>query len=226
MKQQDIIEKNELFYGITGADLERMLLCSKSRLKHYRQGEVLFSQEDKPCYLFALLKGRVALVRNLISGRKNIFYEVEEGSVFGEHYFFSGDQSYWYGAEACTKTEILEIPLEFFYCFCDEACEHHKQLTRNMLTILSKKEWTTLQKLQIVSPTSLKERISIWLLEEADDKGVVKLKMNRESLANYLGVARPSLSRTLMKLQTEGLLEVGKEEIRILKMDELEKFYF
>ncbi|MCI5503534.1 MAG: helix-turn-helix domain-containing protein [Eubacterium sp.] len=32
--------------------------------------------------------------------------------------------------------------------------------------------------------------------------------MDRQELADYLGVARPSLSRALMKMQTEGLIEV------------------
>lgn len=220
-----MIEENALFQGIEKAELERMLACSKSRLKKYQQGEMLFEQEDRPYYLYVLLKGRVALVRNLMSGRKNIFYEVEEGDIFGEQYFFSGDKMYWYGAEACTKAEILEIPMEYFTCFCNEACEHHKQLLQNMLNILSQKEWTTMQKMHILSPTSLKGRIAIWLLEEADATGVVKLKMNREALANYLGVARPSLSRTLMKLQEEEVIEVDKKEIRILNKDFLDDFY-
>lgn len=219
------IEKNALFHGIESGDLQRMLVCSRARMKTYRRGDVLFLQGDTPYYLYVLMAGKVTLVRNLISGRKNIFFEVEEGDVFGEQYFFNGEKSYWYGAEVSARAEVLEIPMEFFSCFCNETCGHHRQLVQNMLNILAQKEWATMQKMHILSPTSLKGRIAIWLLEEADGEGVVKLTMNREALANYLGVARPSLSRTLMKLQEEKIIAVDKKEIRILNKDFLDDFY-
>ena len=80
------------------------------------------------------------------------------------------------------------------------------------------------KKVNIVSSLSLKERISMWLLDEAGEDDVVRMEMNREELADYLGVARPSLSRTLMKMQNEGIIEVGKKTIRILQREKIEKF--
>lgn len=64
----------------------------------------------------------------------------------------------------------------------------------------------------------------MWLLDEAGEDDVVRMEMNREELADYLGVARPSLSRTLMKMQNEGIIEVGKKTIRILQREKIEKF--
>ena len=119
---------------------------------------------------------------------------------------------------------MLEIPWQFLFCFCNEACKHHQQLVQNMLEILSMKEWMTIKKLNIVSTVSLTERISTWLLDEAETSNVVKLKLNREELADYLGVARPSLSRALMRMQKDGLIEAGKNQIKILDREKLENF--
>ena len=41
-------------------------------------------------------------------------------------------------------------------------------------------------------------------------------------MADYLGVARPSLSRALMRMQKDGLIEAGKNEIKILDREKLE----
>ena len=68
------------------------------------------------------------------------------------------------------------------------------------------------------------ERLCIWLAGEADKSNIVRLKMKREALADFLGVARPSLSRTLMKLQAEGLIEVHRKEIKIIDRKKLELF--
>ena len=88
--------------------------------------------------------------------------------------------------------------------------------------MLSIKEELAVKKINIVSAVSLKERISIWILEEADEYGIVRVEMNREDLADYLGVARPSLSRTLMQMQGEGMIEVGKKQIRILDVKKIQ----
>ena len=113
----------------------------------------------------------------------------------------------------------------FFYHFCSNACDHHKQITQNMLEILSENNFKITRKLHIVSTASLRERIAIWLIDSADDKESVELRMNREQLADFLGVARPSLSRELMRMQSDGLIKVGKKEIEICKRTELEELF-
>ena len=46
----------------------------------------------------------------------------------------------------------------------------------------------------------------------------------QEELADYLGVARPSLSRALMRMQKEGMIEAGKNQIKIIDREKLENF--
>lgn len=53
----------------------------------------------------------------------------------------------------------------------------------------------------------------------------MKLTMNREELADYLGTTRPSLSRELMKMQQEHLIETEKNIIKIVDRDALEILY-
>ena len=223
IKTSALLKNNKLFHDITDESLERMMLCSKARKKRYQQGALICSQGEKPETIFVLLRGRVAIVRNLSSGKKNILYEVEENTIFGEHYFFGNCKKYWYDVEAITEVEVLQIPWEFFYCFCDDACHHHSQLVKNMLEILSEKEWLAIKKLNVVSHSSLQERIFTWLLDNMDDAGEVMLKMKREEMAAFFGVARPSLSRTLMKLQDERLIEVEKDRIRVPDRERMER---
>ncbi len=79
------------------------------------------------------------------------------------------------------------------------------------------------KKLNVVSHSSLQERIFTWLLDNMDDAGEVMLKMKREEMAALFGVAGPSLSRTLMKLQDEELIEVEKDRIRVLDRERMER---
>lgn len=215
---------NRLFRRITPSSLDRMLVCSKSKMARYNSGEIIFCQQDAATKLYVLLEGTVAIVKNFPSGRKNTLFSVEAGSVFGENFLFENTQ-YHHDAEAVTDVCILEIPWKFFYCFCDSSCDHHRQLVQNMLEILCQKEALVERKLHIISAPSLRSRIAIWLLDSADKDGTVILKMNREALADFLGTTRPSLSRELMRMKEDGLLNIQKNKIQIANPDELETIY-
>lgn len=214
--------RNKLFQDIGRTELEEMLLCAKAKERQYEEEEYIFRQEQKPSKLFLIIEGTVVIAKDFASGKRNILFQVEAGDVFGEMFLFSDAESYWYDAIAQGRVKTLEIPWSFFYSFCQNACRHHQMITRNMLEIQSEKNFFMTRKLHLLSGTTLRERIAIWLLEQKEEKGKVTLTMKREAFAEFLGTTRPSLSRELMKMQQEGLLSVDREQIRIRNRKELE----
>lgn len=219
------LESSKLFQMITDKETQRILKCSKSRERKYPSGTYIFEQGGIPSRLFLLLKGQVQICKDFTSGKRDVLYLVEAGNVFGEIFLFGDKKHYWYDAVAITDVTVLEMPWDFFYHFCSNACDHHKQLTQNMLEIMSENNFQITRKLHIVSTSSLRERIAIWLIDSMDENSVVELHMNREQLADFLGVARPSLSRELMKMQKDGLIEVSRKTISICDRDAVEMLY-
>ncbi len=49
--------------------------------------------------------------------------------------------------------------------------------------------------------------------------------ISQKELADYLGTTRPSLSRELMKMQQEQLIETDRNTIKIVDRDALEALY-
>ena len=119
---------------------------------------------------------------------------------------------------------VLEIPRKFFYGFCSNACDKHRMVIRNMLDVQSDKNFLMTRKLYLLSGKTLKERIAMWVLDSAGDKNSFSTDMKREELADYLGTTRPSLSRELMNMQDEGLIDVGKSTFTIKDREGLEYF--
>ncbi len=212
----------KLFHSITDKETERILKCSRSCMKKYPAGTYIFEQGGLPTRLFLLLSGQVQICKDFTSGKRDVLYLVEAGNVFGEIFLFGNRERYWYDAVAVTDIAVLEMPWDFFYHFCSNACDHHKQLTQNMLEILSENNFKITRKLHIVTTSSLRERIAIWLIDSMDEEENVELRMNREQLADFLGVARPSLSRELMRMQADGLIQVSKKKIAIRNRQALE----
>ncbi len=194
-------------------------------MRQHPAGTYIFEQGGLPTRLFLLLSGQVQICKDFTSGKRDVLYLVEPGNVFGEIFLFGDRKKYWYDAVAVTDVSVLEMPWDFFYHFCSNACDHHKQLTQNMLEILSEDNFKMTRKLHIISTSSLRERIAIWLIDSMNENSVVELRMNREQLADFLGVARPSLSRELMRMQKDGLIEVSRKAIRICDRDAVEMLY-
>lgn len=219
----NIESDSKLFRDISDEERFKMLKCSKAQEKEYASEEYIFRQGQKPTKLFLLLEGTVMVAKNFASGKRDVLFLVQAGDVFGEMFLFADAQSYWYDAIAQDRVRTLEIPWTFFYGFCKNACGHHQMITRNMLEIQAQKNFIMTRKLHLLSGTTLRERIALWLMEQVQDEVLkVKPNMNREELADYLGTTRPSLSRELMKMQQEGLIEVTRSHIIIKNREELE----
>lgn len=214
-----------LFRNINENEIEKMFRCSKTVERFFEDGNYIFRQGETPKNLFLVLEGNVMISKDFASGKRDVLFMVGQGDIFGEMFLFADTKAYWYDAIAQEKVRVLEIPWEFFYCFCSNACEHHRMITRNMLEIQSEKNFKMTRKLHLLSGTTLRERIALWLMEQAADGNIVKLTMNREALADYLGTTRPSLSRELMKMQQEHLIETKKNIIKIVDREALETLY-
>ncbi|MDE7416375.1 MAG: Crp/Fnr family transcriptional regulator [Lachnospiraceae bacterium] len=218
-------DRIHLFRDIKREEIEKMFRCSKTVERTFDDGSYVFRQGETPRNLFLVLEGTVMISKDFASGKRDVLFIIKQGDVFGEMFLFADTKTYWYDAITQGKVKVLEIPWEFFYCFCSNACEHHRMITRNMLEIQSEKNFTMTRKLHLLSGTTLRERIALWLMEQAADKDTVKLTMNREELADYLGTTRPSLSRELMKMQQERLIVADKNTIKIVDRDVLETLY-
>lgn len=215
-----------LFANIPKDEIDSLLLCCKAREKSYQKNDYIFYQKDKPEYIHLLLEGEVSVCQDSPSGRRNLMNSFQEGGdLFGEVYVFLDKQVYDYYAVAATACKVLWIPKTFLFRNCSNQCGFHTTLTQNMLTILAEKAYFLNQKLQYLSGETLRHKIAAFLLKHNKGDNRVKLSMNREEMADFLGVTRPSLSREFMKLKQEGIIEIKGNLVTILKEEELEDLF-
>jgi len=218
------LKNSPLFANMSVEDIEKCIKCSGSEIVTYQKDELIFYQQDEPKKLFVLIEGSAAVCRDTITGKRNIIAAFRQsGELFGEVFLFLNKNSYDNYALAVSQVKILQMPKEYLYSGCGKNCEYHTMLISNMLSILAQKAYYLNQKLQIISSPTLRNKIAKILLQNVGKNGVVSLKMNREELADFLNTARPSLSRELMKMQTDGIIETDGKKIKIIDMQELQK---
>ena len=213
----------DLFDGIPEEGIDRLLQCSGAFLKEYKKGQVVFQEDEKPEYVFLLIKGKLLLTKNYFSGRRIIFFEIHEKEIFGILIRHKEEETYWYDATAVADSLVLALPWRFLFEICSRACEYHRLLIQNMFSVQADSCVFQMKKLHILSGTTIEAKLAYLMFELADENGNLDFKMNREELADFLGVTRPSLSRSLMRLSEEGYIQIHKARAKILDYEGLER---
>lgn len=67
-----------------------------------------------------------------------------------------------------------------------------------------------------MSQKSIRDKLKLMLSQISPDGKNALLSMNRQELADYLGVERSALSREMARMKKEGLIDYRKNEITIL----------
>jgi CRP-like cAMP-binding protein len=87
----------------------------------------------------------------------------------------------------------------------------------NYLNSISSRTQFLSQRIRFLSFRTIRQKIAHYLLDMAGDRlAVVELPLSQEQLAEFFGVTRPALARSLGELAREGLIEVSRRSVRIL----------
>ena len=92
------------------------------------------------------------------------------------------------------------------------------ELQGRFTAALAAKALTMNNRIQVLSRLSLRGKLTAYFTELAAAQGSneIRLPMNREDTAAYIGANRSALSRELAKMKEEGLIDYHKNQIRIL----------
>lgn len=217
----NILKKSILFRNMDDAMIGDFLGNSGAIRTVYDKGEIIFDMGDQPEAVFVLLGGSISICKDTVSGKRMVMTTLEEaGDIFAEVFLFLPQKSYpFYTVALSQNTVVLKIPRKVF---ANDLHPYHRNLTENMLAILSQKAYNLTQKLQVLASGSLRQKLCKIFLESMDKNGKVSFAMTREQMADYLHVARPSLSRELANMQSEGLIEIKGRAVKVLDPEGLE----
>jgi CRP-like cAMP-binding protein len=157
------------------------------------------------------------VVKENAAGERIIFSILKKGELFGEMAAFSGSGRWPATIIAQTDCIVMYVPSDKLVGQCAASCTGHRKLVMNMLGILSRKAITLNRQLEFLSIRSMRARIAAFLLEQYKKSGqaTFMLDMNRNEMADFLNVARPSLSREMCRMRDEGILDFHRSSVQI-----------
>lgn len=207
------------FDGIEEHELNAMLQCLDVRIKEYKKGEMIFNEGDKARHVGLVLSGSVQVVRDDFYGKRNILTTLKEHQLFGESYACSDLEYLPVGVYANQNSRIMLMDVRRMIKTCTNNCVFHTRLINNLLKHVVEKTLMLNQKIEYMSKKTTKEKIMAYLLAKAKESGseIFTIDLDRQALADYLGVERSAMSAEISKLKKEGYIKVNKNHFEILK---------
>src|SRR5512140_2962129 len=216
----DVLRKTPLFATLPDDDLRRV--ADLAVFRRFAKKEAVFREGDRAEGFF-IVAGKVKVFKLSGEGKEQILHVLEAGQTFAEAVIFEGGV-YPAHAEALADADLLFLAKRPFV----DLLERRPVVAIRMLASLSRwlKRMTDLA--ESLSLKDVETRLVLYLSEELKARGIpakdgaeIELTIGKNVLASRLGTAPETFSRTLKKLQDDGLIGVRGKRIRIVSAQSL-----
>ena len=180
-------------------------------IKEYSKNSLVFNEGEKCMFLGLVLEGTLT-ISTLNFHKEYIINILNQDDIFGDTLIFNSNNTYLGDGIATTKLKIAYIDKANLLKLLED-----KIILENYLSLLATKTLTIKNQLKLASQKSLRDKILFYLANYAKENNtkIISIK-SKELLANILNVPRPSLSRELINLKKDGIIEFDRTKI-ILK---------
>lgn len=205
----ELILKNQLFSGIAQDELRSLMGCLSARIVSFSKGAPVFLEGDPAGSIGFVLEGAVEIVHDDFYGSRSLLTVSEAGELFGEGFACAGIEVMPVSGYALRDCRLMWLSCRKMLTVCSNACRFHGVLIQNLLQVVAHKNLLLGQKIRIMSQKTTREKLMLYLLEQAKQKGSAEftIPLSRQALADYLGVERSAMSAELSKLRNLGVLD-------------------
>jgi len=203
------------------------LLKVKNLIHHreYRKGESIYNEGDKLDSIVIINEGSAKALKYTADGREQILYVFSEGDFFGEQYLLQ-DQIATFTVEALEKVKVCMFTKENF----TQLIINYPNIAIQIIEELGERVSQLLNTIQNMGAKSVDARVGSLLLDFSKKYGkkvpegtLIRLPLSREGMANYLGLARETVSRKLGQFETEGYIQSISNKSILIKDEEVIK---
>jgi CRP-like cAMP-binding protein len=218
-----VIGRARLFRSLSPEQLSVLLPCFQATVRFFARGEILAQAGQPQTRIGLVLSGEVMIQKEDYLGDRLIIGVFGSGELFGEVAAYAGGGEWPNTVIANADSQILLIPYDKISRPCCRVCDAHQILTRNMLHIVAAKAMMMNQRIAFLKRRGMREKLADFLFEQARVFGnkTFHISMNREEMADYLNVSRPSMSRELCRMKDEGLIDFYKSSFTIRDITQL-----
>jgi len=210
------------FKNVTDLEIERF--DRRCNWRRYKAGEIVVDYEDESSDIYFIISGEVRVLIRTMAGKEIILGETKVGQFFGEMSAIDG-ATRSANVTALTNSEVCIVPMNVFR----ELIFASPTICERLLRLLTARIRELNARLAEHAIYDLKHRLYSELLRMAHprqgkpDERAVTPPPYHHVLAARIGCRREQVTRELLALAGEGLIEKTRGALILLQPQELEK---
>jgi CRP-like cAMP-binding protein len=202
-----------LFKGITSADIELILSPIPYRIKKFQSGSMICMSGEPVSSFMIVIEGVVKGEMVDYAGRVIKIEDITAPGALAPAFMFGNRNRFPVNVVAVAAVELLLIEKSDFLKFL----MRNDTVLVNFLDMISNRSQFLSEKIKFLNFKTIKGKLAHYILQKSGTHGnVLSLGMTQTDLADYFGVARPSVARALGDLETEGYIAAKGKNIKIL----------
>jgi CRP/FNR family transcriptional regulator len=186
-------------------ELEVFSKISSERI--FSNGSNIFLQQEKSNNLYNITEGNVKIYQLLTDGRLQIIGFLYPGDFFGSY----RQGKYNYSAQAIGDVKVCV----FNEIILNKHLEKNPKLSRELLNITANELTLAQDRIRVLGKLTATERMANFILNISDQRARIKwqdnpvsLPMNRQDIADYLGLTIATVSREITRLKISNVIKV------------------
>lgn len=210
------LQELPFFRGLTQEEMKYFIKETGAAVKYYEKGTRVLKAYESNGRIGILADGEAIILAEDRFGNESVGHRLERGALLGCISAILPEYPNPASIEAVSDVWILWVSYKKLLESGAHFGRIHGIIMSNLLIAFSQKNVLMMQKLEILSQKTLRERLILYLLHHARHQRTMQVRVpGRVQLAKELECNRSALTREIGLMKKEGLLECGPDWMQL-----------
>jgi CRP-like cAMP-binding protein len=215
----EVLKNSPLFKNLDIYEVDFLINNTLHQVKQFSNKEVLAWSGESVEKAMILLEGRLQGEMIDFAGNSLKIEEMDPPQMVAAAFLYGPQSFFPVNLSALTDGRMLIIYKKDF----TQMLSGDQRVLNNYLNIVSGKAQFLSQKITFLSFKTIREKITWYLLQNLkSDSHIVMMNQSQKGLAEVLGVARPSLARTISEMEADQLILWERNQVEIINLKSLQ----
>jgi CRP-like cAMP-binding protein len=211
----EALKDSPLFKGLEISDIDLLINNTLHQIKQFSNKEVLAYSGEKVEKAMILLEGKLQGEMIDFAGNSLKIEEMDPPQMVAAAFLYGPQSVFPVNLSAIADGKMLIIYKKDF----TQLLSDDQRVLNNYLNIVSGKAQFLSRKITFLSFKTIKEKIAYYLLQNLrSGSQMVTMTQSQKGLAEMLGVARPSLARTISEMEADQLIRWERNQVEIINL--------
>lgn len=215
----EVLKVSPLFRGLDVEEIISLINNTLHKIKHFSDKEVLAYSNESVEKAMILLEGKLQGEMIDYAGNSLKIEEIEPPKMVAAAFLYGPQSIFPVNLSALSEGKMLVFSKKDF----TQMLSAEQRVLINYLNIISGKAQFLSEKITFLSFKTIKEKIAYYLFHNLKSGSqVVIMNQSQKGLAEILGVARPSLARTISEMEAGQIIRWERNQVMILNLKSLQ----